>query len=73
MARDGRAEQGGASVVTLTEATTARRGADAPQPASRNQHFERLLCRAVAERLLVELRYDSEIAPRLFTPHLVYR
>ena len=49
----------------------ARRPAPVPiQP--RNPHFEGLLCRAVDQRLLVELRYDDDPAPRLFAPHVVY-
>ena len=43
------------------------------RPAPRNEHFEELLCRAVAARALVELRYDDDPAPRLFAPHAVYR
>src|SRR5690242_10444423 len=42
------------------------------QAVPRNPHFEELLCRAVAERLLVELRYDNDPAARLFAPHVVY-
>jgi hypothetical protein len=42
-------------------------------PAERQLRFEELLCRAVADRVLVELRYDNEVLPRLFAPHVVYR
>ena len=75
MARNRRAEEGGATVVRLAGAAPALRRPRAaePRPAARNPHFEALLCRAVAERLLVELRYDAEVEPRLFAPHLVYR
>src|SRR5215207_1451496 len=57
MARNRRAEEGGATVVRLAEAAAARRRprTAAPQPAARNPQFEGLLCRAVAERLLVEV------------------
>ena len=44
----------------------------ADHPAPRNPRFEELLCRAVTERLLVELRYTNDPAPRLFAPHAVY-
>jgi hypothetical protein len=47
----------------------ARQAVSAP----RNRQFEELLCRAVSARLLVELRYDNDAAPRLFAPHTVYR
>jgi hypothetical protein len=43
------------------------------QPAARYRRFEALLCRAVAERVLVELRYTGDVQPRLFAPHVVYR
>jgi hypothetical protein len=62
----GRAEGGGAEVGLR------RKPGPADRPARRNPQFEGMLCRAVAERLLVELRYDSEVVPRLFAPHLVY-
>jgi hypothetical protein len=42
-------------------------------PAERHARFEKFLCRAVAERALVELRYDNEVPARLFAPHVVYR
>ena len=42
-------------------------------PAERHARFEELLCRAIAERVLVELRYDNEVPARLFAPHVVYR
>jgi hypothetical protein len=42
-------------------------------PAERHARFEELLCRAIAERVLVELRYDAEVPARLFAPHAVYR
>jgi hypothetical protein len=42
-------------------------------PAERHARFEDLLCRAIAERVLVELRYDAEVPARLFAPHVVYR
>ena len=51
----------------------AWRGAAAVcRPAPRNPQFEERLCDAVALRLLVEVRYDAEVMPRLFAPHLVY-
>lgn len=53
------------------ERAPPRRPAPVPiQP--RNPHFEGLLCRAVDQRVLVELRYDDDPAPRLFAPHVVY-
>ena len=70
MPRERRTERNEAEVVPL-RGPRSRLTDDAP--AARNPHFEDLLCRAVAGRLLVELRYDSEIEPRLFGPHLVYR
>jgi hypothetical protein len=51
--------------------TAARRPDDVP--AERQLRFEELLCRAIADRVLVELRYDNEVLPRLFAPHVVYR
>lgn len=44
----------------------------ADRMAPRNQRFEELFCRAVTERLLVELRYNQDPSPRLFAPHAVY-
>lgn len=73
MARSDRAEEGGAKVVELAAEAERRKSRPGDRPARRNPPFEAMLCRAVAERLLVELRYDSEVVPRLFAPHLVYR
>jgi len=73
MARHHRAEQDGTNVVRLPEAAARQPRPRVRHPAARNPHFEDLLCRALAARLLVELRYDAEIEPRLFAPHLVYR
>jgi hypothetical protein len=44
----------------------------ADRPAPRNPRFEEILCRAVTERLVVELRYTNDPSPRLFAPHAVY-
>ncbi len=56
----GHAEDGGAQVVELAaEAERRRKPRPADRPARPNPRFEGMLCRAVAERLLVELRYDS--------------
>ena len=73
MARSSRAGDSGAKVVELTAEAERRKPKPADRPAPRNPPFESMLCRAVAERLLVELRYDAELAPRLFAPHIVYR
>lgn len=63
-------------VVDEADGPVAARGRAQPkpgdQPAPRNLHFEHLLCQAVAGRLLVELRYDNDLQPRLFAPHIVY-
>jgi hypothetical protein len=65
-----RANAEGNNVVDLG---AARRGAGAARrPAPRNPRCEEQLCDAVARRLLVEVRYDAEVMPRLFAPHLVY-
>ena len=73
MARRHRAEDAGTNVVRLPDAAARQPRPRVDQPAARNPHFEDLLCRAIAGRFLVELRYDAEIEPRLFAPHLVYR
>ena len=61
---------GSGGVSSLVEA--APRPGRQEEAAPRNPHFEELLCRAVRDRLLVELRYDREPRPRLFAPHAVY-
>ena len=73
MLRDRRMERSDAEVVPLAGRLRQRSRPAQDLPAARNLHFEELLCRAVAARLLVELRYDAEVEPRLFAPHLVYR
>jgi hypothetical protein len=73
MPRDRRMECSDAEVVPLAGRLRQRSRPAQDLPAARNLHFEELLCRAVAARLLVELRYDAEVEPRLFAPHLVYR
>lgn len=41
-------------------------------PAPRNYEFERLLCSAIEQELLVLLRYDDDRDDRLFEPSAVY-
>lgn len=43
-----------------------------PPPAPRNQGFENLLCQAIRERRVVELRYDDDAQFRRFEPAAVY-
>lgn len=63
-----------AEIVPLDGRTRRRREArPGDEPAARYRRFEQLLCQAVRDRVLVELRYDNEVLPRLFAPHVVYR
>jgi hypothetical protein len=45
----------------------------ADTPAPRKEGFERTLCGAIRSKLLVELRYEDDIAARVFAPDVVYR
>lgn len=60
---------GGGGALGLAEAPVRPQQ---ERTAPRNPQFEELLCRAIGEHVLVELRYDREQYPRLFAPHAVY-
>lgn len=43
-----------------------------PAPKPRKPELERLLCEAITKKLMVELRYDDDVAPREFAADVVY-
>lgn len=65
----GGGDGGGGAASDLAEAPVRPQQ---ERTAPRNPQFEELLCRAIGEHVLVELRYDREPRPRLFAPHAVY-
>lgn len=43
------------------------------EPAPRRMEIEQSLCEAIERHVLVSLYYEDDIAPRLFSPSVVYR